>query len=308
MFLRMTRHLFDTPAAVAEGTPPASTNLFSTPPAASAGTPPATPAATPPAGGSAPPTSSSWITSLPKELQDNPSITKFTSVEALAGSYINAQKLIGADKIAVPTKHTTPEEFRQVLHKLGLPEKPEDYSNGVKFKDVIKDDNFKKAFTAEAYKHGILPAQAQAMADFYATQSEEAVTKLNASAKQSYDDNVKALKTEWGSAFDLNINRGMKVLSDFGGKEFVEHFDKSGYGADKEMVKFVAKIGEEMFKEHKFVDGQGTSTGMTPQEIDQKIAAVYANPAYSDKLHPSHKTLVAEAKNLFEMKFPVDKK
>ena len=48
-----------------------------------------------------------WRSQLPKELQEDATLKKYTSVSALAGAYLNAQKLIGADKIAIPGKHAT---------------------------------------------------------------------------------------------------------------------------------------------------------------------------------------------------------
>lgn len=316
MFLKMkTRLLFDTPAAGAEGTPPAASMLNGgggTPPA----TPPAaTPPATPPAGGGANPPATppaggqpSWISSLPKEMQENENIKKFTSAEALAGSYLSAVKMIGADKIAVPNKHTTPEEFRAILHKIGLPEKAEDYTGGIKFKDTIKEETFKKAFAEEAFKHGILPAQAQAMADFYADQAATTMDKVMGARKAKFDSEVADLQKEWGGAFNENIAKANKVIADLGGEGFADHFNNSGYGGDKQLIKFLAKVGGEMFKEHNFVNGSGGGGGLSPQELDKKIAEGQANPAYTDKLHPQHKLVVAEVKSLFEQKYPVDKK
>lgn len=299
MFLKRHRLLFDTPTPAADGAAPALSMLTGGQPA------PTPEQATPPP--PTPPANESWLSALPKDMQDNVSLKKFTSVEALAGSYLNASKMIGADKIAVPTKHTTPEEFRALLHKIGLPEKVEDYSGGIKFKDSVKEDSFKKAFVAHAYKNGVLPSAAQAMADFYADQAAVALDKVAASRNQQFDQDVAALKQEWGGAFGANVAKANKVLADVGGEAFANHFNDAGYGGDKEMVKFLAKVGGEMFKEHKFVDGNGTAGGLTPQELNAKIAAAQAHPAYFDKLHPQHKAIVDEVQSLYQKKFPVDK-
>jgi len=62
-------------------------------------TQPTTPATTP----AAQPTSS-WKDSISEEYRADPSIEKFTEIDALAKSYINATKMIGQDKIVIPTK------------------------------------------------------------------------------------------------------------------------------------------------------------------------------------------------------------
>ena len=55
------------------------------------------------------PQETNWMSSLPSDLQTNDSLTKFSSVESLAKSYINAQGIIGADKIVKPTNNFTEE-------------------------------------------------------------------------------------------------------------------------------------------------------------------------------------------------------
>ena len=130
-------------------------------------------------GGAAGSGAQDWRTSLPKDMQENVSLKKYTSVEALAGAYINAQKLIGGDKIPVPTSHTTPEEWNGIFRKLGVPEKKEDYKVSFGEKPPV-GDTFANAFVDQAYKLGIIPAQAQKLADWFnsetATQSQKAVT------------------------------------------------------------------------------------------------------------------------------------
>lgn len=260
-------------------------------------------AASPPAdskGGS----STDWRASLPKELQEDATLKKFTSVDALAGAYVSAQKLIGADKIAVPGKHTTPEEFRQILHKIGLPEQAEKYE--VKFTDPDLEP-VSGSFKEAAFKAGVLPQQAQAMAQWLEEQRKAGLEAMDKSSKERFNQAVSTLKGEWGDAFQRKIGAANKLLVDFGGKELVEHVGKAGYSSDEKLVRLLADVGEKLYGEHKFVEG-GQSTGLTPQEIDAEIGKLQASPAYLDRQHPQHKSVVAEITALFQKKYPVDKK
>ncbi len=99
-----------------------------TPTAPSPGTPPPAPAA--PQG--------DWRTSLPDDLKNEPSLKLINDVSGLAKSYVSAQKLVGADKIPVPSKHATEEDWKNVYHKLGLPQDVKDYD--VKVKEGISID------------------------------------------------------------------------------------------------------------------------------------------------------------------------
>ena len=72
------------------------------------------------------PATDDWKSSLPEDLRMDPSIANAPSVESMAKSYVSAQRMVGLDKIAVPTEHSTDEEWTQVYDKLGRPETPAD--------------------------------------------------------------------------------------------------------------------------------------------------------------------------------------
>jgi hypothetical protein len=77
------------------------------------------------------PTSVDWRTSLPEELKSEKSLSSITDIAGLAKSYVHAQKLIGADKIPVPNKHATEDDWNAVYEKLGRPKSAEDYKLNV---------------------------------------------------------------------------------------------------------------------------------------------------------------------------------
>lgn len=277
----------------------------------SGGTPPGDPgkngaaAASGDPGANAP--SNDWRTSLPENMREN--FKRFTSVEALAGSYMSLQKMVGGDKMAVPTKNFTDEDWNNTYRKLGLPEKVEDYA--VQFKDgVTIDDKFSTAFRENAHKLGILPKQAQGLADWFSQVNLSAEAEVQAELKKQFDAGVAKLKAEWGNAFDLNIGRANKVLSEIGGKEVRDYFVSRGLGGDEQIVRLLAKVGETLYKEHKFVEGQGTGETLSPKELDTEIKKLQADPAYLTKEHPNHKAVVAEVQELFAKRYPtkVDKK
>lgn len=64
---------------------------------------------------------SNWRDTLPDELKMDASLLKFNDIPSLAKSYVNAQRLIGADKIALPGEHATDDEWSEVYDRLGRP-------------------------------------------------------------------------------------------------------------------------------------------------------------------------------------------
>ena len=80
-----------------------------------------------------------WKEALPEEVREDPSMQAIQTVDNLAKSYVNAQKMIGADKIIVPNKYAEENEWQDVFTKLGLPESPDKYEISVSDKEVDKD-------------------------------------------------------------------------------------------------------------------------------------------------------------------------
>ena len=78
-----------------------------------------------------------WKDALPEEVREDPSMQAIQSVDNLAKSYVNAQKMVGSDKIIVPNKYAEDNEWNDVFTKLGLPEKAEDYDLTFKETDDV---------------------------------------------------------------------------------------------------------------------------------------------------------------------------
>ena len=68
-----------------------------------------------------------WRDSLSEDIRDNESLSKFTDIGALAKSYINAEQMIGKDKIVIPS---TEDEWSNAYQKLGRPDSPDGYEIG----------------------------------------------------------------------------------------------------------------------------------------------------------------------------------
>jgi hypothetical protein len=249
---------------------------------------------------------SDWRSVLPKELQEDATLKKYTSVHALAGAYVNAQKLIGADKIPVPGKGATEEDWQNVFKKLGLPEDASKYD--VKFKEGISiDDKFAKEFKDLAYKQGILPQQAQKLADWFSGINENAEKTILAERETTIKQNLETLRKEWGNGYDLNLARGRRVVKELGDDKLVQFLEASGAGDDPAIIKLFAKVGETLWKEDKIINGGASvGKGITPAEAKteaNKIMGDKTHP-YHIKEHPGHNAAVRDVQELFQAMAP----
>ena len=71
--------------------------------------------------------SEDWRSAIPEDLQNDPSLANIQDVASLAKGYVHAQHMVGADKVAIPTRETTPEELDAFYNKLGRPESVDGY-------------------------------------------------------------------------------------------------------------------------------------------------------------------------------------
>jgi len=265
--------------------------------------PPANPNAGGAPAGSAP---TDWRSQLPSELQEDANIKKFADISALARGYVNASKLIGANKIAIPSQHATEDDWKDVFKQLGLPESVDKYE--VKFKESATiDKEFTGQFKENALKAGVLPKQAQKLADWFQEYNAKAEEKFVTERKDQQDKELQGLKEEWGKGFQTQLAKAEKVLSTFADKEIVKYLQDTGLNNDVRIVKLLAKIGSEVYKEDKEVLGGSSVSGqLTPAEAGKAIAAVMGDMKhpYHNKQHPGHKAAVAEMTAWFEMKHP----
>ncbi len=264
---------------------------------------------TPPSGAATPPANFDWKSTLPPEVRENPSIKLFNDLPSMAKSLISAQAMIGADKIVVPGKNSTEEDWKGVYKKLGLPDDPKQYE--VKFKDGITiDKDFSENFKLKAHAAGILPKQAQALADWFGEENAQAEEKVMAELKAQNEAEIGKLKTEWGAAFDKKLAGAQQVVNEIGNEEFDAYLTEKGLLSDPKFVKFLSSIKEKFLTEDTEVGGKNPNDpSLTPADAKRDHAAIMANMdhPYWKKDHPGHKAAVDEVSNLMKMMNPAQK-
>ena len=113
------------------------------------------------------PVAKTWKEAISEEFRNDPNIEKFTEIDALAKSYINATQMIGKDKVAVPNKNSTDDQWNEVYDKLGRPESADKYTLNAKSEVVPIDEQAIKQFAENAHQLGLNNKQAQGILEFY---------------------------------------------------------------------------------------------------------------------------------------------
>lgn len=265
-----------------------------------------------------------WRTSLPEDLRSE---KVFESIKGkdwseagpvLAKNYLNAQKLVGAEKLVIPGKDATPEQIAEFRTKLGVPAKPEEY--GLKLPEGLTEDKLDKARVDAWKKHlhdqGVPKAAAEALITQYLTDEH---SLMQARAKAQADEQkawATQLKEQFGNEYDTKVNLARYALEQFKDPALISWLEETGAGSHPAVVAFFSKVGQALSDDSpRSGGGSGTGGNGEPRTAAQAQAALNEfnrneskQKALWDHAHPQHDAVVAEKDKLFKLAYPDDEK
>lgn len=250
------------------------------------------------------PAPTDWKAGLPEEIRSHPSMSNFKSVEDLGKSWVNAQKLIGADKLVLPGKDAKPEEWATVFDKLGRPKEAKEYAitEPENMPKELKDEEQREAFKAEAHKLGLLPDQVQGLYQWFVGQQMKILEDMASEQQESQGAAEATLRKEWAKSYDSNINLAKKVFNQFGDKKDAAWFQE--HGNDPALLRLFAKVGKVMSDDNLIKGPVGEA--LSPQEAQVEINKIMSDPKhpYNVKDHKEHDLAVQRVADLHTMAYP----
>lgn len=236
---------------------------------------------------------------IPQSYREEKSLQNFNNMEDLLKSYLHAQKLVGADKIPVPNKHATDDDWKEVFKRLGAPEKPEDYKYNIDQLDQTQVAEFNKT----AHQLGLLPKQAEGLIKFYNELSNNQASSLEQRAADAQLKTETDLKKEFGPQYSKRLDQAKRLAVGTLGQEFLENTilqDGSRLGDNINIIKAFSNLADKL-SEDEIVKGD-TSGYMTAKEIEKEINELtQEGSAYWSKTHPNHAKAVQEVLKLREL-------
>ena len=258
------------------------------------------PTATPVSTGDTP---ASWKSSISEEFRNDPNIEKFTEIDALAKSYINATKMIGQDKIVIPTKNSTQEAWDEAYAKLGRPETADKYNFDVKSDVVPMDESAIKSFAEQSHKLGLNNKQAEGILDFYKNNMEGSVQQSRIDTETAQAQSEQQLRSEWGRDFDTKVQQAGAIAKANISPEVLDMQLQDGtrVGDHPEIIKGFAKIAS-MMSEDKMVATESENVNSVT-DIESEISSITndTDGPYWNKQHPDHDKMVQQVYTLREM-------
>jgi hypothetical protein len=243
-----------------------------------------------------------WRSSFPEDIRDNPSFAKFNDVTSLASSYVNLQSHLGRDKIAKPV---TDSDWDDVYEFLGRPESADKYEIELP-KDLPDEiasqfnDEKLSSFKQEAHKLGLNAEQVKRLVAWQAGNMSKQHEAYKGIIDQSMEQGESALRQEWGRAYDQNLGFARKAFVEYGGDALAAKMESSGLGNDPDVLKAFANIAKTTMADKDLAGpSSGTRMALTPEEARAEASTIMSHPAYTDKRHPEHNSMVKKVQGLF---------
>ena len=251
--------------------------------------------------------SGDWRDSIPDEIRGHKSLEHINDVGALAKSYVHAQSMIGADKVAIPGKHATPDDWREVYQRLGMPQDAEGYQISHNLPEGSEvNEEMASWFSNAAFEAGLTTQQAQALANQWNAMSAQGAEMQEIDYQARVQEVESELRREYGQAFEDRMALGNGVIEQFGASELLEvqMADGTLLGDHPDVIRLMSNIG--VFMKERLgedtLEGVKTTGGLTPDQARDKLAELMADgsPYWSNR-HPDHDWYVQEAMKFREM-------
>lgn len=259
--------------------------------------------------------SSSFLDSVEDQYRNDPSISKFSSINDLAKEHVNLQSLLGKKGVVVPGENDGQEIWDKYRNDMGIPDTPENYSRSFEGKSEANwDSNIENSMAAAAHAANISDNQFNALLDAYAQSMKASQESAAVETGNLNQQNDAALRKEWGSAYDAKINMGRLALNqmtdgDPNSLANVQLSDGTMLGDNPGFIKMMSMMGESL-QEKGIIDGESVNqTAMTPDDAKTQLAQLMADPEksailFNQDFHPAKQELVKERERLLSFAYP----
>ncbi len=248
-----------------------------------------------------------WREHIPEEYKSEQSLLNVPDdVAALIKMTVHSQRMVGADKVALPSKHASEDDYQIFYDKLGRPtldkyeiEKPKD--------SKFIDDDFLNVIKPEAHKLGIMPKQLSALVKKY----EEHISKIDKETNEQKMGAIKqgldGLKKEWGGAYPHKVGYAHNLLREHGSENLHKLLHENPeIGDNPELIKLLSAVGEKLYKEDNLPEGEVSSSRISPSEARDKATSIMSDSSHPYNMgdHPNHKAAVKEVQELMAIAYP----
>jgi hypothetical protein len=248
----------------------------------------------------------SFKDSIPEAYRGEACLADIHDMDAMCKTFVNAQRMIGAERLPMPKDDWTPEQYGEFYEKLGRPKEATDYIiPQVDLPDglSVQDGQFDSAL-AKFHEIGLNDKQAQELLTYYMTDQAESYKNGMNSAEAKARECRDALMSEWGDRAEGNINRSMELVKQVGSSDLLDKINAAGLGRDADFIKFLEKASRPFSEDSAGGEGQTITLGGASRAQAEKtklLADKSFLEKYRNRNDPGHKAAVEQIIGLQEI-------
>lgn len=227
-------------------------------------------------------------------------------VEELAKGYSNLEKLLGREKVPLPTDDDDRDGWERWFKAAGRPDKPDEYQFEAPElpQDLPYDKEAETNFRTWAHVNGLSKKQAANLYDGYVKHQLERHAGWHKQQQEYRRELEGNLQREYGNKLESVKQRAGMIIRENADPEFHQYLTESGLGNDPRMVRFLDRVGQKLTGETKL---KGTPKTASPEPQDYQRAIADYREKHKEALfnrdHPNHELRVKEFNKLFEGAF-----
>jgi hypothetical protein len=222
-----------------------------------------------------------WQQSLPEDIRNEECLKVVTDFPGLVRQHINAQKMVGKNKVVVPGPNATDAEKDAFFTAIGRPKTAGDYQVTVpeELKDIFAPDRMQKG-QDYAHKLGITQDQFEGWMQFEINNAKDLLAGEDQNEDLARQEADKELRTRFGGAYDERMHVANRLVADICKGDADESRKISllqKFGNDPDFIEFVSDCGAKLV-EHKALIADLTQ--QTPKEKEARLAELRATPGF----------------------------
>jgi len=222
-----------------------------------------------------------WRDSLPEDIRADKSLDVVTDFNGLVSQHVNAQKMLGKDKVVLPGPNATDEEKDAFFTAIGRPATPGDYQFALpdEMKELVNADRLKDAKEI-AHKLGITQAQFEGYMKAELEAAGLAVQGAEEQQALDMQNGIDEMRKRFGGAYDERMhiaNRLVHEICKGDADESRKIALLEAFGNNPDFIEFVSDCGAKLV-EHKALIAEMTQD--TPKEAVAKLDELRATPGF----------------------------
>lgn len=252
-----------------------------------------------------------WLDKLDEEYRGESYLKEAKDIQGLAKGTVHARRMVGKDKMVIPTEESGDEVWDEYHRIGGRPDTVLDY--GFKKPDDFPDEHWSDEYALKAqeilHKYGGSKKLGDALLALNIESSKAAQEAKRQAEEFEFDRISNVLDTEWGMARDQKMHLGnIAVVEGTKNKDGTVDEERKArilekVNADPDLVWFASNLGGK-FSEHGVIHDAGIPT---PGDLDTKIKGEMAKESYMNIKHPNHENQVQLVQRLFQDKVKATK-